>query len=45
MPVHLAELNHIQKDENEIADFPNTVGAIDGKHAKINSPSTDEISM
>lgn len=44
MAVDKVELNQIGKDFcYEIAQFPNTVGAIDGKYMRIKSPSDEHI--
>jgi hypothetical protein len=42
MPTNQAELHTIMQGFYGIANFPNIVGAIDGTHVRIKSPSTDE---
>jgi len=42
MPTDQAELHTIMQGFYDIANFPNIVGAIDGTHVRIKSPSTDE---
>jgi hypothetical protein len=42
MPTDQAELHIIMQGFYDIANFPNIVGAIDGTHVRIKSPSTDE---
>ena len=41
MPTDQAELHTIMQGFYDIANFPNIVGAIDGTHVRIKSPSTD----
>ena len=42
MPTDQVELNTNMQGFHNIADFPNVVGAIDGTHIRIKSPSEDE---
>ncbi|CAC5421210.1 HARBI1 [Mytilus coruscus] len=42
MPTDAASLEIIKRGFYEIADFPNVVGAVDGTHVRIKSPSVDE---
>lgn len=42
MPTDQVELNTNMQGFHNIVDFPNDVGAIDGTHIRIKSPSEDE---
>ena len=42
MPTDPAELQGIMQGFYNIANFPNVIGAIDGTHVRIRSPTTDE---
>lgn len=42
MPVDHQRLSKLMLDFSRISKFPNTVGAIDGTHIRIKSPSVDE---